>query len=139
MSLFSATSLPKLTLFFCALFLIVYLAQSIRVIYFRFKEQVALGQNQKSEKSKLNRLIRIHANFNEYVPLFLVTFGLLEMSGFQREYLTPVGCAMILGRTLHWFGLEKTHLSSFGRGAGMFLTFSSYITLIIYILLRLNK
>ena len=136
MSLFSSVVGPHTTLLFCAIFTLFYMILSFRVIYFRLKDQVPLG-HKPDMKSRLFRAIRIHANFNEYIPLFLIILGLMEMSGINRNYILILGWTMVVGRILHVIGLERSHATSFGRFTGSFITFSTLIMASILILIHL--
>ena len=138
MSFFSSTSSPQMTLLFCALFSILYLILSFRVIYFRMKEKTPLGYKVDTQ-SRLFRSIRIHANFNEYVPFFLVILGMMEITGISRTYISALGWSMLVGRILHVIGLERTHGTSVPRFVGSFLNFGCFVAAIILILLRLVR
>ena len=53
----------------------LYIALAINVIRLRFKHRVSLGAG---EVPKLERAIRAHGNFAEYVPFALLLIGLSE-------------------------------------------------------------
>ena len=63
-----------LTIFFSAFFTIIYLFLSIRIGYLRGSPVMKLFFKMDKEVSvlKLDRNVRAHGNFSEYVPLFLI-------------------------------------------------------------------
>jgi len=98
---------------------IILLILSYKVVRIRQQYEVALGDGNQEE---LNRAIRVHANFIEYVPLALI---LLAISQFTLEclLLTHIaGAGLVIGRVLHAYGLGKTAGVSKGRFIGIILT-----------------
>jgi len=51
--------------------------------------------------------MRTHANFVEYVPLFLILLSLLELAGSSRTALAWLGGALVLCRILHAVGMPR--------------------------------
>jgi hypothetical protein len=100
-----------LALFFCAL--------SVRVIEYR-RGGISLGDGGNPE---LNRAIRGHANFAEYVPLALLLLALLELSHISIYVLHALGLTLLAARLLHGYALSYTRKFAFGRvwGAGLTL------------------
>jgi uncharacterized protein len=73
----------------------------------------------------LQKRIRAHANFGEYVPLALVLIGLWEAGGGHHGRVLTALWLLVLGRLLHPFGLFAAPGSppQFAcRGGGMLLT-----------------
>ena len=64
--------------------------------------------------------VRGHQNFLEYVPLFLIVFGAIELAGASAMFLYVVGDLMIVARIAHAIGLKHDNMSHIGRliGAG---------------------
>ena len=69
---------------------------------------------------KLAEKVRVHQNFLEYVPMFLIVFAALEMSGVSALFLYIVGDLMIISRIAHAIGLKHDNMAHIGRliGAG---------------------
>ena len=67
--------------------------------------------------------MRTHANFVEYVPLFVVLLALLELAGANRTALTGIGAAMVLCRLLHAIGMPRP-TPNFFRATGALGTFA---------------
>ena len=101
----------------CGVILIVL---SIRIIGLRRRHRVGLGDGGRDD---LARAVRVHANFIEYVPLALLAIAAVELAGFPVWLAHALGVALVAGRLLHAQGLTQSIGISFGRTAGMLLTF----------------
>jgi len=97
-----------------------FVALSVRVVGQRRHNKVSLGDG---GKTQLQRAIRGHANFSEYVPLALLLLGILELSHFPRYVLHGLGATLLAARLLHGYALSFTGHFQFGRVAGAALTF----------------
>ncbi len=64
--------------------------------------------------------VRRHQNFLEYVPLILIMFAAIEMSGGSSMYLYIAGDLLIIARIAHAIGLKHDNMAHPGRliGAG---------------------
>jgi len=104
--------------------LLVYL--SLNVARNRKKFKVGIGDG---ENEDLARRIRVQANFIEYVPIALILLAVFESNHGHAMVAHIAGSALVLGRVLHAYGLGKTAKVSFGRVAGMMLTWLSILGL----------
>ena len=111
--------LPVVTSIYAGLGALMLFALSLRVIAQRRKARVGLGHG---GDERLERRIRVQANFTEYVPLALVLMMVLETMGVPPWCLHLLGAALLLGRMFHAWGLEAANLP--GRQFGMALTFT---------------
>lgn len=110
----------SITLFYAGLSGLLLLALSFQVVALRRRFQVGLGTGNQPE---LERVVRVHANFCEHVPLALVILLVLELSNlFPAFLLHALGAALVLGRVLHAWGLSQTAGVSKGRFIGTLLT-----------------
>jgi uncharacterized membrane protein YecN with MAPEG domain len=108
-----------ITAFFAALLAGLYIVLSARVIVYRRAQKVEIGEGGDRE---LLRRIRVHANFVEYTPIFLILLGLAESLAVPRTFLLVAGSAFGIGRLLHAYGLSQTpHILKL-RVAGMVLS-----------------
>ena len=98
---------------------LIYLALSYRVVAFRRSQKVGLGDG---DNVDLQRAIRVHANFMEYVPLCLILMFLLEQSHNSNVQTHVFGAVLVIARLLHAYGLGKISGTSFGRFWGTLLT-----------------
>ena len=100
---------------------LIYLTLTVRVVRGRWKHRVSLGDG---GNAAMQRLIRAHANFGEYVPLLLILMGLLEASDAPRGVLTWAGIALVVGRIAHAIGIETPKAPNPYRFIGGLVTFS---------------
>jgi hypothetical protein len=91
-----------------------------RVIDQRRRNKVSLGDG---GNMMLQRAIRGHANFSEYVPLALLLLAILELSRFPLYVLHGLGATLLAARLLHGYAFSFTGHFPFGRMAGAALTF----------------
>jgi uncharacterized membrane protein YecN with MAPEG domain len=94
-------------------------ALAINVTVHRAKLKVDIGDG---GNAQMVRMVRVHANAVEYVPLGLLLLGLYELDRGWPAALHAAGIALIVGRVLHVAGLWNSAGLSFGRGAGATLT-----------------
>lgn len=113
------SALP-ITLLYGALLALLYLLLSARVIQRRREAGINLGSGGDAE---MERRIRAHANFAEYVPLLLILIALLEAGGAAAWLLHGLGAALLLARVLHGYALAFTRHWMAGRFLGTLLTF----------------
>ncbi len=108
-----------------ALLALLYLWLAAQVIRARYRTRTALGSG---GDPGLERAIRAHANFAEYVPLALVLLALAELQGAATWLLHGLGAALLVGRALHGFGISRTDEVLLFRSSGMALTFAVLVT-----------
>jgi len=109
---------------YLSLLAILFVALSLNVSRFRLKHQVGIGSNGVKE---LDKAVRVHGNFSEYVPIAMLLLAALELSGIEDIWLHVFGATILFGRILHAIGLSKTIATSAPRFFG---TVSTFITLI---------
>jgi uncharacterized membrane protein YecN with MAPEG domain len=62
--------------------------------------------------------VRRHQNFLEYVPMFLIVFAAIEISGGKEMFLYIVGDLLIVCRIAHAIGLKHDNMGHIGRLIG---------------------
>lgn len=72
--------------------------------------------------ARLERAIRAHGNFAEYVPLALLLLLVAEIGGASATWLHANGASLVVARCLHAFGLSRGSGVSFGRFWGTAIT-----------------
>jgi uncharacterized protein len=102
--------------------LFVYL--SGRVIAWRRTQRVEIGDGADRE---LLRRMRVHANFVEYTPFFLVLMGLAESLASPKIILHAMGAVFVAGRLMHAYALSQTPHVLKMRVAGMVLSLNTLI------------
>ena len=107
---------------------LIFVRLSLDVIKLRRKNQVRLGTGGVEE---LERAVRAHANFAEYVPIGLILLSCLEANGAPWWVVLLPGITLIAGRIIHAIGLQEPppHISK--RVLGMKITFFTLIGLAI--------
>ncbi|HKX10797.1 MAG TPA: MAPEG family protein [Stellaceae bacterium] len=109
----------KITALYAGINGLILLVLAIRVARQRGISKVGLGTG---GDSVLERAVRIHGNAAESIPIILILLGLAEACGSKPWLLHGMGIALTLGRLLHIWGLTQSSGTSFGRVAGMSLT-----------------
>ncbi len=85
-----------------------FLFLSARVILQRRAASISLGHG---TDRTLERRVRGHGNFAEYVPLALVLLALLEMQSAPVWMLHASGAALLAARLMHGYALSFTDCS----------------------------
>ena len=97
-----------------------FIGLSARVILLRRKFEVPVGHG---GEEALQRAIRVHGNFAEYVPLALILLFMLEKQGAWPSAVNTLGVILLVGRCLHAFGVSDTAEDYRFRIVGMNMTF----------------
>ena len=106
---------------FAAVFALMYIVLSVFVIRQRLSKKVALGEGGDSE---LERAIRVHGNFAEYVPFTLLLLWFLESITFNSALALILGCGLLVGRIAHVIGIRDPENYLILRQLGMLATFT---------------
>lgn len=114
--------MPRVTAVYAALLALLFLGLSIRVIRAREASHILLGSG---GNRVLERAIRVHGNFAEYVPLVLVLLLVAELLAAPGWWLHAMGLALLAGRLLHAFGVSREPEDVRIRVAGVALTFAA--------------
>ena len=120
------------TALYAALLALMFVVLSIKVIGKRRQFQVGIGTN---GEALLERAVRVHANFAEYVPFALLLMFLAEYSGLAPLYLHILGITLLVGRLSHAWGVRQLKEPLKFRVFGMLLTFSVLLLSAVAILL----
>lgn len=111
-----------ITAFYASILAFIYLYISGLVIVHRRSNRIGVGDG---GDEVLQRLVRVHGNFAEYVPLSLLLLAILEISTDIPWLIHLFGIALIAGRLLHAYGLRHSAGGSWQRVTGMMLTLLS--------------
>lgn len=106
---------------YAGLLALLYLFLSARVIRQRITARVAHGDGGDRE---LSLRMRVHANFNEYVPLGLILMAGAELQGAPLWVVHGLGATLLMGRLAHAWGMSQTPGKPLGRGGGTLLTYA---------------
>lgn len=108
--------------YYAAILALLYILLSLHVIRGRGRFKVALGS---SNNSDLERRIRVHGNFAEYVPFTLLLLVLLELRDPSPFVLHGLSLCLVAGRLSHAWGVSRPVENFRFRVSGMILTFTA--------------
>ena len=108
------------TLTYAGLLSFWFLVLGYRVVQMRGPGGPSLGDG---GNPAIQRRIRAHANFAEYVPFILLMIGFLEVSHLNSYVLHGLGLTLLVARLLHGYALSFTESFKFGRFWGAALSF----------------
>jgi uncharacterized protein len=123
-SLAGAASALQASIIYSALLVLLGVALSIPVMLRRRAARIGLGDG--GDKELLRRM-RVHANFIEQAALGLPVILLLPLAGAPALVVHLCAASMLAGRLLHAQGLFTSYGTSFGRAAGMLLTWTALL------------
>ena len=115
-----------LTSTFASLFTLFYLFLSFRIGYFRGSPVMKLifKMDEEIPETKLQRNVRAHGNFSEYVPIFLVLLLIIETLGQSSfDYLLTICLIFSYGRLAHAICFAFYDSNPFLRISGMLCTY----------------
>ena len=126
---------PHVVPLYAAILALFFLFLSARVMQARGRVGVALGTG---DDIALERRIRVHGNFAEYVPLALLLLVFMELRGSAGWYLHLLCLALLAGRVAHAIGVSQEPDIMPLRAAGVGLTVAviifASVTLIVGVL-----
>jgi uncharacterized membrane protein YecN with MAPEG domain len=123
----------SLTAFYGAILALIIVALGINVTVHRVKLKVGLGDGGNPE---MLRMIRLHGNAVEYIPLALVLMLAYEINSGWHAAIHVIGIALIAGRSIQTWGMWLTATTTPGRQIGQSLTWLSVAALAV---LNLSK
>ena len=94
---------------------------SYRVIRLRWSERVSVGHQ---GNAALERAMRVHGNFVEYVPFALLLLALAEIQGLPPLFVHLLGLALLASRVSHFLGFRTPEAPGRLRVIGMGATFT---------------
>jgi uncharacterized membrane protein YecN with MAPEG domain len=115
-----------ITALYAAILTLILIALAINVTVHRRKLRVSLGAG---SAPAMLRMIRIHGNAAEYIPIALLLMLIGELNGGSHTSLHVCGCALILGRVLHAAGVWGSDAPNAGRVIGQALTWFAILAL----------
>lgn len=116
----------RITGLYAALCAILVVVLALRVVLHRGRHRIGIGDG--GDKA-LVKLIRVHGNAIENVPLALLLLLLLELNQTAPAWLHGFGIAIVLGRVLHAFGLSRSAGASAPRFAGTLVSWLAVLAM----------
>lgn len=117
---------PTITALYAGLLGILYMFLCWQVVAQRRRAKVGLGVG---GDTALERAVRVHGNFAEYAPLFVVLLLVAELNGGAPVPLHVLGGAFVLARIGHALGLGRSSGVSKGRFYGTLVTWVALLVL----------
>ncbi|RYC29982.1 glutathione S-transferase [Lichenibacterium minor] len=118
---------PATTAAFAAVLALVYAGLTVWVMLSRTSKGTLQGDG---GDAGLEKRVRAHGNFGEYVPLALVVIALLEGGGGSHGLVLTLLWLLLIGRLLHPAGLfarPNTAQMFACRGGGMLATLAAIV------------
>jgi len=107
--------LPIYTGLFAALLMIMQMVLMGLVIKQRGTNDVLIGDG---GVDAMQQAIRVHGNFVENAPIFLIGLALIELMVGANTWVLVMGAVFVLGRLLHAIGISMTTGLSMPRFIG---------------------
>lgn len=107
---------------YAGVFGLLFIILSARTIMARRSAKVALGTGR---NKALERAVRAHANFAEYVPITLLLISFAEQRGTHHLVINLLCVLFLAGRALHAWGVSQEPENFTYRVTGMMLTFGT--------------
>ena len=116
----------SITALYAGILALVVIALAINVTVYRVKLRISVGDG---GNAQMLRMIRLHGNAVEYVPITLLLMLIYELNGGSHTVLHAAGFAMLAGRIVHAWGLSLSDMPNRGRQIGQSLTWLTVIAL----------
>jgi uncharacterized membrane protein YecN with MAPEG domain len=124
---------PAIVPVYAAVLAFIFIVLSARVIQARRNAKVAIGTR---GDVSLERKMRAHANFAEYVPFALLLATFIEMQGRPAWLIHLLCLALVAGRIVHAYGVSQVHENFRLRMVGMVTTFTVLAVMALSLLTR---
>ncbi len=125
--------MAPVTTLYAGLLGLLYLGLAYLVVRGRQRHRINLGIGPQGE---IERQVRVHANFVEYAPMFLILLLLAELAAAPPWLLHGTGAGFVFARLAHAQGLTSTAGVSRGRFVGTALTWVLILVLSIYLIFK---
>jgi hypothetical protein len=123
--------LPAVTMLYAAVLGILLVLLALNVVRMRLGRHVGLGIG---NDGSLEQPVRVHGNFAENAPMFVVLLLLAELAGLGTTWLHAAGGVFVVSRLLHAFGLHSQRGRSPGRFLGSLGSWTTILALSGYLL-----
>ena len=115
-----------ITALYTAILSLIVVALAINVTAHRVKLSVPLGDG---GNPQMLRMIRLHANAAEYIPLACLLMLIYEINSGWHAALHTAGIVLIVARLVQTWNMWETENAGFGRRTGQALTWLTIIVL----------
>jgi uncharacterized membrane protein YecN with MAPEG domain len=115
---------PTIVPTYAAVLALIFVLLSVRVIQMRAFAKIGLGHG---NNPVMERRIRVHGNFAEYVPLALLLLLCMELQSQSRILIHVLCIALIAARVVHAIGVTPVKENFPMRVASVLTTFAVLI------------
>lgn len=115
---------PVIVPTYAAVLVLIFVLLSVRVIQMRASAKIGLGHG---NNPAMERRIRVHGNFAEYVPLALLLLLCMELQSQSRILIHVLCIALIAARVIHAIGVTPVKENFPMRVASVLTTFAVLI------------
>ncbi|WP_420139044.1 MAPEG family protein [Sphingomonas sp.] len=122
---------PTVTLIFAAALGLLNIWLGVRVSRLRFQHKILVGDG---DLPTIEKRMRAHANFNEYVPIALILMLLIELNVGPSRILWGLGALLVVARVIHPIGMDQPKSNGY-RAGGAMLTWGVLAALIVWAIL----
>ena len=122
-----------ITAIYAGLLGLIFLVLTVSVVLRRGAVRATIGTG---GDILLERCIRAHGNFIEFVPLVLILMILLELQNVSLWIVHLVGVCLVIGRVIHAANISRENEVLAGRIVAMLLTLTALGVGSIFALLR---
>jgi len=113
--------IPVIVPTYAAILVLIFVFLSVRVIQMRAAAKISLGTG---NNPAMERRIRVHGNFAEYVPLALLLLAFLEMQHESRYVIHVLCIVLVIARIVHAVGVTPVNENFPMRAASVVTTFA---------------
>jgi uncharacterized membrane protein YecN with MAPEG domain len=118
-----------ITLLYAGLCTILVVFLAIRVVQWRFRHKIGIGDGGDSE---LLKRVRAHSNAVENIPLALILLGGMELNGYASPVIHGFGSVLLVSRAAHSWGLSHSSGTSKGRFLGSLFTWLLMLAMAVF-------
>ncbi len=122
-----------ITSFYASALAVWIVVLGFRVAMTRKREKIGVGDG---KNLTLSRFKAAHENALDNIPIFLILLGLFEYNGGGTMALHTFGGGFALARVLHAFGISRHAGHSFGRLAGIVLSWLCIVSLAVFVFMQ---
>ena len=115
---------PTVVPTYAAVLVLIFVLLSVRVIQMRAFAKIGIGHG---NNPVMERRIRVHGNFAEYVPLALLLLLCMELQSQSRILIHVLCIALIAARVVHAIGVTPVKENFPMRVASVLTTFAVLI------------
>jgi len=116
----------SITALYAAIYAILLTALAINVTMHRVKLRISVGDG---DNAQMRRMIRLHGNAAEYVPIALLLMLFYEVNGGSHMALHIAALLFLFARLMHAWGLGVSDMTNQRRQIGQGLTWLIIVAL----------